>query len=223
MRETDPMVPIGSPDENEVQSEAERLEIARRYRRHRTAELRELARRVLEREPVAAGEFSTVPIESLAAIPVIGAIFAGAIRIGRSRKRFGPNLMLALDDSELHLISLRSEVTGPRPILKRSMPRDSVRVSEVRPRFMREQVTLEIEGEDPLRLYARSLKTNPWSAEVVRLLGGEAPEPIDLSGTEVPDLAGSAAAGGATDGGATGGTATGGGAIGGAAEIEETG
>ena len=46
---------------------------------------------------------------------------------------------------------------------------------------MRDKVLLHVpDAEEPLTLYAPSLRTNPWSAEVVRLLGGEAPEPIDL-------------------------------------------
>ena len=48
---------------------------------------------------------------------------------------------------------------------------------------MRTVVTLAVpDAEEPLTLYAPSLRTNPWSAEVVRLLGGEAPEPLDLNG-----------------------------------------
>ncbi len=47
---------------------------------------------------------------------------------------------------------------------------------------MREQVEIEIAGEEQhLRLYATSLKANPWAAGVVRALGGKAPEPRDLS------------------------------------------
>jgi hypothetical protein len=52
----------------------------------------------------------------------------------------------------------------------------------VRKAFMRTLVTLDVpDAEEPLTLYAPSLRTNPWSAEVVRLLGGDAPDPLDLS------------------------------------------
>ena len=38
---------------------------------------------------------------------------------------------------------------------------------------MRDKVLLHVPGaEEPLTLYAPSLVTSPWSAEVVRLLGG---------------------------------------------------
>ena len=48
---------------------------------------------------------------------------------------------------------------------------------------MREVIELDVpDREEPLVLYAPSLRTNPWSAEVVRLLGGDAPEPLDLGG-----------------------------------------
>jgi hypothetical protein len=47
---------------------------------------------------------------------------------------------------------------------------------------MRDRVDLTVPGRDgPIRLFAPPLIRNPWSAEVVRLLGGDAPEPLDLS------------------------------------------
>jgi hypothetical protein len=48
---------------------------------------------------------------------------------------------------------------------------------------MRDKVLLHVpDAGEPLTLYAPSLRTSPWSAEVVRLLGGEAPDPLDLGG-----------------------------------------
>jgi hypothetical protein len=48
---------------------------------------------------------------------------------------------------------------------------------------MRDKVLLHVpDADEPLTLYAPTLRTNPWSAEVVRMLGGEAPDPIDLDG-----------------------------------------
>jgi hypothetical protein len=47
--------------------------------------------------------------------------------------------------------------------------------------FMRDRVDLTVpDREEPIRLFAPPLIRNPWAAEVVRLLGGEAPEPLDL-------------------------------------------
>ncbi len=47
---------------------------------------------------------------------------------------------------------------------------------------MRDRVQLTVPGRpEPITLYAPPLITNPWSSEVVRRLGGEAPEPLDLS------------------------------------------
>jgi hypothetical protein len=169
--------PPSDPDE---QSEEERLAIARRYRVRRGEELRALAQPHAEREVIEAGEFSTMPIESLAAVPIVGALFAAAVRIARSRKRLTPNVLLALDSAELHLLALRSELEGTRAEPIASWSRDRVGVVSVAPRFMRERVVVEIEGEEPLTLYASSLRTNPWAAAVVRALGGDAPEPIDL-------------------------------------------
>ena len=55
---------------------------------------------------------------------------------------------------------------------------------------MREQVTVEIAGEEePLLLYANPLRANPWAAGVIRALGGEAPLPRDLSDTEARESA----------------------------------
>ena len=170
--------PLGSNEDE--QSREERLEIARRYRERRGAELRALAQAEVREEVLAAGEFSTVPIESLAAIPVVGAFFAFAIRARQTRKGLPPNVLLALDSRRLHLLRIRGEVAGPRAEPISSWDRRGVRVASVEPRFMRDQLVLEIEGEEPLKLFASSLRTNPWAAAVVRDLGGEAPAPIDL-------------------------------------------
>lgn len=176
------MAPFGPLDsKQDEQSEEERLAIARRYRERRGKQLRELAGAELDDQVLEAGEFSTMPIESLAAIPVLGALFAAAVRTRGSRRKLAPNVLVALDRKQVHLLSVRSEITGARAELDRSWPRDDVRVKSVTPRFMREEVVLEIAGEQQLKLYASSLRTNPWAAAVIRELGGEAPDPLDLS------------------------------------------
>lgn len=175
------IVPAGDKDE---QSEQERLEIARRYREQRRGELAELVAPLLPRRPTAVGEFSTLPLESLAAIPLVGAFFAFVARARQSRKRITPNVLLALDPDEAHLLAIDSELRGPTARLIWSRPRDTVRVAAVEPRFIRDEVVLEAGDDDPLTLYAARLRTNPWAAEVVRELGGDAPEPIDLGSGE---------------------------------------
>jgi hypothetical protein len=176
------MSPFGPLDNKDEQSEAERLAIARRYRVRRGDQLRDLAAGAIGHRPRAAGEFSTVPIESLAAIPLLGAFFAFAVRARQSRKALTPNVLLAIDEERLHLLAVRPRVSGRSSEPLRSWPLAAVRVSSVRRRFMRDEVTVEIDGEAPLRLFAPSLRTSPWSAEIVRSLHGEAPEPLDLSG-----------------------------------------
>jgi hypothetical protein len=65
----------------------------------------------------------------------------------------------------------------------RAWARSGVRAERAGRAFMRDVVLLHLpEREEPLKLYAPTLRTNPWSAEVVRLLGGDAPDPIDLDG-----------------------------------------
>jgi hypothetical protein len=187
VRKTARVSPIGPLEDKSEQSEAERLAIARRYRVKRGAELRELATRAVGHEVSAAGQFSTQPLEALAAIPVVGAALAIATRLGGYRRRLPPDVLVALDRDDVHLIALRlGKGTGARPELEETFPRSGVRVSSVRPRFMRQEVTFEIEGGKPLRLYAPSLRTSPWTAEVVRELGGDAPEPLDLGDREAP-------------------------------------
>ncbi|HKJ36148.1 MAG TPA: hypothetical protein VKA36_06240 [Solirubrobacterales bacterium] len=178
------MSPFGPLDVKEEQSEEERLAIARRYRGQRRRELRELAAPCVEDEIEEAGEFSTVPIESLAAIPILGAFFALAVRARQSRKRMTPDVLVAVTREEVHVLGLHSEVEGTRAEPVSHWPRNSVRVSGVTRKFMRDEVVLEIDGEDSLKLYANTLRTNPWSAGVVRALGGKAPDPIDLGAAE---------------------------------------
>lgn len=171
------MVPFGDRDE---QSEQERLETARRYREQHRRELHELGEPVLPREATAVGEFSTLPLESLAAIPLVGAFFAFVARARQSRKAITPNVLLAVDAAEVHLLAIEAEVRGRKAREISTWSRDAVHVEAVKPRFMRDEVVLDIRGAEPLRLYAARLRTNPWASEVVRALGGEAPEPIDL-------------------------------------------
>jgi hypothetical protein len=175
------MSPFGPLDSKEEgQSEAERLAIARRYRKRRTEQLLELAEGAIGHRPQAVGEFSTLPLETLAAVPVLGAFLALATRLRGSKRGLAANVLLAVDAEHVHLLSVASGVGGASATESRTMPRVGVRVAAVEPRFMRQQVTLEVEGTEPLKLYASSLRTSPWTAEVVRLLGGDAPEPLDL-------------------------------------------
>lgn len=167
------------------QTRAERLEIARRYRERRGCELRELAANCVEGEVEAAGEFSSVPTEALAAIPGLGMLMLPYAR-RRSRKAgLPPKLLVALDRDRVHALELQPadlRRDGVEVSTVSAWPRSDVRVESVRRAFMRDVVTLDVPDRgEPLILYAPSLRTNPWSAEVVRLLGGEAPEPLDLA------------------------------------------
>jgi len=166
------------------QTREERLEIARRYRERRGEELRALASPVVDGEIVAAGEFSTVPTEAIAAIPGLGMLLLPIAR-RRSRKvGLSPKVMLALTADTVHALALdaaglRRDETEARPA--RSWYRDAVSAERGGRAFMRDRVLLHVsDAEEPLVLYAPTLRTNPWSAEVVRLLGGEAPDPLDL-------------------------------------------
>lgn len=174
------MAPFETPDDVKEQSERERLEIARRYREHHRLELRELAQPEVGGELFEVGEFSTVPIEALAAVPFLGAFLALATRVRPARRGLGRNVLLALDPDDAYLLSVGTKPEGRRASLVSRWPRSAVRIASVEPRFMREAVTLEIEGHDPLTLYASSLRANPWAAAVIRALGGDAPEPLDL-------------------------------------------
>ena len=169
--------------ERDEQTLDERQEIARRYRERRGSELRELASSATGGEVEAAGEFSGVPTEALAAIPVLGMFTVPWARMRARRAGMPVSALVAIDADEVHLLERTKE--ADRPVAKPwlSFPRGAVRVLSMRKGFMREVVELDVpDRDDPLVLYAPSLRTNPWSAEVVRLLGGEAPEPLDLGG-----------------------------------------
>ena len=96
--------------------------------------------------------------------------------------------MLAVTADTVHAIAV--DATGLRRdetevAVARSWPRDEVSAERGGRAFMRDKVLLHVpDADEPLTLYAPTLRTNPWSAEVVRLLGGEAPEPIDLDGPD---------------------------------------
>ena len=165
------------------QSREERLEIARRYRERRGRELRELAAGAVEGDVEAAGEFSAAPQEAMAAVPFIGIVMLPWARWRAKRAGLPLSMLLALTAEELHVLDvekqdLRNDRAAAKPF--RTWPRSAVRVTGVERAFMRTIVTLET-PDAPLKLYAPSLRTNPWSAEVVRQLGGDAPEPLDLS------------------------------------------
>jgi hypothetical protein len=176
------MAALGDADE---QTSEERLAIARSYRERRGRELRELAARAVDDEVLAAGEFSTVPTEAIASIPGLGMLMLPIAR-RRSRKvGLSPNILLALDAETVHALTLdpaglRRDSTDVGRA--RAWPRSEVRAERAGKAFMRDKVMLHVpDADEPLTLYAPSLRTNPWSAEVVRLLGGEAPDPLDLS------------------------------------------
>ncbi|GIK77232.1 MAG: hypothetical protein EDQ89_08135 [Acidobacteria bacterium] len=168
------------------QTREERLEIARRYRERRGAELRALAATRVEGEILAAGEFSTVPTEAIASVPLLGMALLPLARRRRRRDGLGlaPAILLALTASEVHALALeragiRRDEAAVTPA--RAWPRSGVRAERAGRAFMRDVVLLHLpERSGPLKLYAPTLRTNPWSAEVVRLLGGDAPEPLDL-------------------------------------------
>lgn len=179
------MSPFGPLDSKEhEQSEEERLAVARRFRAEKTERLAGLVRPLIDAEPEEVGEFSTRPLEALAAVPLVGAFLALGSRVAGSRKKLSAEVLVAVDAGHVHLLSIRDEIGGPsvKPIWSR--PRDEVSVSSVEPRFMREQVVLDVQGSEPLKLYSTSLRSNPWAAGVVRALGGDAPEPRDLGADE---------------------------------------
>lgn len=168
---------------SDEQSREERLEIARRYRERRGAELRRLAATAVAGEVEAAGEFSTVPTEALAAIPLFGMLFLPFARRRSRKSGLPPKLLLAVTSEELNALGLqaagvrRDSVAVSR---ERSWPRAEVSVERAGRAFMRDRLTLHVPDAEPITLFAPPLVTNPWSAEVVRLLGGEAPEPLEL-------------------------------------------
>lgn len=175
----------------EEQSKEERLEIARRYRAQRERELRALAAQGIEGagpdEIEAAGEFSTVPTESIASIPGLGIFLVPIAKRRAAKLGLTPQALVAITGDRVHVLrmrpaGIRHEVTAVEP--GRSWPRDQVTATNAGRAFMREKIELRVDGEaegsESLLLYAPTLKTSPWSARVVRLLGAEAPDPIDL-------------------------------------------
>ncbi len=181
--------PDVSPDSSaeEYQSREERLEVARAYRERRGRELRELAASGIEgdAEIEAAGEFSTVPTEALAAVPGVGMLMLPFARRKARKTGLAPKLLLAIADGRLHALGLkptdmRRDRDDATPIA--SWPLEEVSAERAGRAFMRDRVLLRVpDREEPINLYAPTLITNPWSAEIVRLLGGEAPEPMDLT------------------------------------------
>lgn len=180
--------PDVAPDTSaeEYQTREERLEVARRYRERRGRELRELAQTAVDDGAVeAAGEFSAVPTEALAAVPGVGMLMLPFARRKARKLGLAPKLLLALDAEHLHALELRPtdmrrDHADASEIL--SWPRGEVSIERAGRAFMRDKVLLHVpDREEPIELFAPSLTTNPWSAEVVRLLGGEAPDPLDLS------------------------------------------
>ena len=168
------------------QTREERLEIARRYRERRGSELRELASRAVDGEIEAAGEFSTVPTESIASVPGLGMLLLPLARRRSRRVGLSPNILLVIGAERVHALKLevaglRRDETEVEPA--RDWPRGGVSAERAGRAFMRDKVELHVpDSGEPITLYAPALRTNPWSAEVVRLLGGEAPEPLDLDG-----------------------------------------
>lgn len=173
------------------QTQAERLEIARRYRERRREELRAQAAGAVEDEVLAAGEFSTVPTEAIASIPGLGMLLLPLARRRSRRSGLSPKILVAITTDRVHALAvdaagLRRDETTIEP--GRSWPREQVSAERGGRAFMRDKVLLHVpDAPEPLTLYAPSLRTNPWSAEVVRMLGGEAPDPIDLGDSATAD------------------------------------
>ena len=90
--------------ERDEQTLEERQEIARRYRERRGNELRELAASATGGEVEAAGEFSGVPTEALAAIPVLGMFTVPWARMRARRAGMPVRLLVAIDADEVHLL-----------------------------------------------------------------------------------------------------------------------
>lgn len=164
---------------DDEQSRTERLEIARRYRERRGAELKALAAAGAGRIE-AAGEFGTVPTEALASVPGLGLLLVPLARRRSRRSGLPPKLLLALDDDHLIAFEIGSAPASSAREVQR-WTRHGCSIERSGRVFMRDRLALAVPDRDqPITLYVSSLITNPWSAEVVRLLGGEAPEPLDL-------------------------------------------
>jgi hypothetical protein len=175
------VTPDSGPDD---QTREERLEIARRDRERRGAELRALAAPHVAGEVEAAGEFSSVPKEAMAAIPFVGVLLIPWARWRARRLGLPLRGLLALDAERVYMLDLqggdlRRDVAAAAEFA--SWPRAEVSAERAGRAFMRDRVDLTVPDRDePIRLFAPPLIRNPWASEVVRLLGGEAPEPLDL-------------------------------------------
>jgi hypothetical protein len=171
------------PGEAEEISPEERRETAIRYRRRRTEELNGIATRAVGGPVEAVGPFMAAAASRLAAVPVIGIFILPLSLLWARRRGLPDSLLLALDESSLHLIDTglptRARPHPQPPSVSRSYPRAGIRVGSIRRVLTDDEVRFEIPEHPDLVLYAPSLRTNPWSAELVRLLGGEVPEPID--------------------------------------------
>ena len=172
----DEPAPIHRP--RDEQSDAERREIARRYRGRRGEELTAIARDAGIESPEAVGEFSSVPLEDFAAIPFVGAIAAGVAKLKGRRHGLPNQLYLVVDAGSVIAIARRWTQAHSKLEVRelRRWSRSEIRVERVMKRSLKTQVIFAIEGEDkPLVLYATSLRINPWSADVVSALGGNVP------------------------------------------------
>ena len=154
-----------------------------RYRERRGRELRELAATAVEGEVLAAGEFSSVPKEAMAAIPFAGVLMIPWARLRARRSGLPQNLLIALDADEVHLLELDkpgigSDELAASPFRRWHRSRYGSRRCGARSGTISRSTSRTPTSPDPLRA---TLRTNPWSSEVVRLLGGEAPEPLDLA------------------------------------------
>ncbi|MGI8727476.1 MAG: hypothetical protein ACR2K6_07335, partial [Solirubrobacterales bacterium] len=101
----------------------------------------------------------------------------------RGRRRGGSaDALVALGRDELYVFDYEStDASGARSVsLAERLPQSTVSVGAQTKAFMRDKITFEVRDYDDIVLYASSLKTNPWAAGVVRALGGDAPEPLDL-------------------------------------------
>lgn len=172
------MSTLGTDDDRDELTAAERAEIARRYRSERGEQLFADARAAGVDEPIAVGEFASVPLEDFAAIPFVGALAAGLTALRGHRHGLPNQILLAIAERQAHAIE-RDWLGGRTREAKivRSWERSSLRAGEVTRRSLRTRVAIAVEGEPkPLVLYATSLQLNPWAREVVRLLGGEVPD-----------------------------------------------
>lgn len=175
---------MGTFEGGDEVAEDERLATARRYRKARTEELRGMVADGVDGEVLEVGKFSRFPFEALAAIPILGVFFALYARLRGWRRGGASDALIALDRDEVYVFDLgATDSSGRRPVeLADRLSRSRVRAAAVGKAFTRDKVTFELaDREKDLVLYASTLRTNPWAAGVVRALGGEAPEPLDLT------------------------------------------